>query len=187
MNIDSRALIAGVSIVEVRDFLRMHAERGWHPEALRGSFGRERADQLLLVLISEGYVERIEDRGALFYGNTAKGGQLARASAGRPVVRATAERALKDFLARCEQVRHEPDFLYTVERAILFGSMLTDKATVSDVDIAVKLRPKERDRDRHFAFTQARRNSPVKLYVRVADFRTSSRSLATRRSASGAS
>lgn len=151
MNIDSKTRLGGVPIVEVRDFLRGTAEHGFRLGALQQQFGRDAAGQLMGVLLADGYVTATEEDGASLYTNTLKGGQLARATAARPVARAKAERALSEFLERCEQVRRDPAFLFTVRRAILFGSMLTGKAAVSDIDIAIELGPKENDRERHAA------------------------------------
>jgi len=46
------------------------------------------------------------------------------ASAARPVTRATAEKALAEFLDRVEQVNRDPYFLGKGIRVVLFGSML---------------------------------------------------------------
>lgn len=161
MNIDPKSFVAGVPIREVRDFLRKHADHVWHPDALRETFA-DRADRLLAVLLSEGYVEQVEEHGTFGYGNTPKGGQLARASAARPVTRSAAQRALDEFVARCEEVRQKADFLYTVETAILFGSMLGSKPTVSDVDLAIKLRRKEKDHARHVVLMQEQSRQAVR-------------------------
>ena len=145
VNIDPKATVGGVPILQVRDFLKRYGAEGFMAKDLRERFGEAVAAHLLRVVVSEGYVERAEIYGEWRYGNTAKGGQLARASAARPVSRAKAEQALTEFLGRCDDVRTRPEFLFTVEEAILFGSMLTDKPKVSDVDVAIALRPKEKD------------------------------------------
>lgn len=119
MNLDSKRTLGGVSIIEVRDFLRATAEHGWRLGALEKQFGREVASDLASVLVAEGYVTAKNEGGAALYTNTLKGGQLARAIAARPVARAKAERALSEFLERCKQVRRDTTFLYTVRRAIL--------------------------------------------------------------------
>lgn len=148
MNIDPKTLLGGAPILKVRDFLKRYGATGWLPEDLRERFGQTVADHLLGVLVSEGYVNHAEISREWRYGNTAKGGQLARASGAPPVARAKAEIALKAFLERCEEVRTQPEFLFTVHEAILFGSMLTDKPKVSDVDVAIALKPKEKDLNR---------------------------------------
>jgi hypothetical protein len=107
-----------------------------------------------LTLEKEGYVETFTEFGCMRYQNTAKGGALSLASAAKPVRRATAQKRLDEFLARCGEVSVRPDMLFKVSRAVLFGSMLSDKPLVGDVDLAVTLAPKVADREKHFALCQ---------------------------------
>jgi hypothetical protein len=55
---------------------------------------------------------------------TQAGQSLSSATAAKPITRATAERALSDFLARVELVNREARFLGRVNRVVLFGSLL---------------------------------------------------------------
>jgi predicted nucleotidyltransferase len=69
---------------------------------------------------------------------------LSSATAAKPVTRATAERALSQFLERVTQVNQSPYFLAKVTRVVLFGSMLKPEVErLSDVDLAVELTRKE--------------------------------------------
>lgn len=70
---------------------------------------------------------------------TLKGGALAGASAAKPFSRKAADKALAGFVQRCHEVRERDEFVLKVGTAWLFGSMLTDKPKVGDVDIAVFL------------------------------------------------
>jgi len=54
MNIDPKQRLAGVPIVEVRDFLRKHAQHGWEPDDLHARFGRERAEEQSRQAVREG-------------------------------------------------------------------------------------------------------------------------------------
>ena len=79
---------------------------------------------------------------------TAEGQRLSSATAARPVTRATAEKALGEFLTRVERVNRDRQFLGRVNRVVLFGSMLReDVARVSDVDLAVEVLPKITDHE----------------------------------------
>ncbi len=72
--------------------------------------------------------------------DTQTGQTLSSATAAKRVTRATAEKALQQFLRRVEQINTDPYFLAKVTRMVLFGSMLkpeTDR--LSDVDLAVEL------------------------------------------------
>jgi predicted nucleotidyltransferase len=71
---------------------------------------------------------------------------LAAATAAKRLTRASAERALAEFMERVALVNERPYFLGKVVRVVLFGSMLdpgTDRP--SDVDLAIEIDPKETD------------------------------------------
>jgi predicted nucleotidyltransferase len=77
------------------------------------------------------------------------GQALSSATAAKPVTRATAERALAEFLDRADRVNRDPYFLGKAVRVVLFGSMLKPEVMrLSDVDLAVELVIKETDFDR---------------------------------------
>ena len=81
--------------------------------------------------------------------DTQTGQTLSSATAAKRVTRATAEKALQQFLGRVEQVNNDPYFLGKVTRVVLFGSMLKPEVErLSDVDLAVELASKEADLDR---------------------------------------
>ena len=80
---------------------------------------------------------------------TQAGRTFSAATAAKPVTRATAEKALAQFLERVTQVNDDPYFLAKATRVVLFGSMLKpDVERLSDVDLAVELVSKEVDFDR---------------------------------------
>src|SRR5207249_11438445 len=80
---------------------------------------------------------------------TQAGQSLSSATAARRVTRATAQKALQQFLGRVERVNNDPYFLGNVTRVVLFGSMLKPEVErLSDVDMAVELASKEADFDR---------------------------------------
>lgn len=129
----------------VRDFLRKHQTEGLSTEDVIKAFGSEHGEKLLHALIEKLYVEAVDIPWAKPYQLTLNGGSLARASAGPMISRAKAESALKGFIERCHEVKGDSRFLFKVDRAWLFGSMLTAKRVVSDVDIAVHIVPKDPD------------------------------------------
>src|SRR2546430_9398057 len=77
-----------------------------------------------------------------WYELTDQGTRLAQASAAVPLRRATAERKLREFMARVEQVNQSEEFAYRVNRVVLFGSYLTDAERVNDIDLAVEMVPR---------------------------------------------
>ena len=101
---------------------------------------------LVKALRTEGLIEA-SARGA--WSVTQAGRTFSVASAAKPVTRATAEKALAEFLDRVEQVNRDPYFLGKAIRVVLFGSMLKPEVMrLSDVDLAVELVTKEADFDR---------------------------------------
>ena len=67
---------------------------------------------------------------------------FANASAAKPVLRKTAESALEQFMERLQRVNASSEYVYCVESAVLFGSMLSEAERLGDVDIAIELLPK---------------------------------------------
>jgi predicted nucleotidyltransferase len=149
MRIDPNGLIGGCPALVVRKALR-HL-RVWDQwgvaeleaaAALAPGAGRD----LVKALRTEGLIEA-SARGA--WSVTQAGRTFSVASAARPVTRATAEKALAEFLDRVGQVNRDPYFLGKVIRVVLFGSMLKPEVMrLSDVDLAVELATKEADFDR---------------------------------------
>lgn len=76
---------------------------------------------LVKALRSQGL---IEPAGRGEWTITQAGQSLSSATAAKRVTRATAEKALQQFLGRVEQVNNDPYFLSKVTRVVLFGSML---------------------------------------------------------------
>lgn len=151
MHITRDMSIIGFPALEVRSLLQRAAQRPW-------GFGRDlveevwrvdadRAQAIVQALQAEGYIEPIPVRqtDTERWETTVKGNALANASAAPPIVRATADRAVADLVARAAQVNASPDYAFLVERLTLFGSYLGDGATVNDVDVAVDLRPRHTD------------------------------------------
>jgi predicted nucleotidyltransferase len=88
---------------------------------------------------------------------TQAGQTLTPATAARPVKRATADRALRDFFSRVEEVNRKPSYLGKVVAVVLFGSMLKPEVDLlSDVDVAVEIMPKEADAERARAKNERR-------------------------------
>jgi hypothetical protein len=139
---------SGVSANAVRDFLLQAAElANWKPAYVQKTLGVDgrTATTVLNTLAMAGYVERdTTAQGA--WRNTAAGNAMAGVSKARPIKRQTAERNIEEFLARVRDVNLESQFLYSVQRAAIFGPYLLKADTVKNVDIGVELVPKTADR-----------------------------------------
>src|SRR5258708_5087610 len=58
------------------------------------------------------------------------------------LTRTTADRNLSELIERARAANRSPDFTYRIERLTVFGSYLTDKTRLGDVDVACKLAPR---------------------------------------------
>jgi predicted nucleotidyltransferase len=149
MRIDPKGTIGQYPALLVRTTLRLLRSRlSWGLDELEAAAGLTPGDGRALVkaLRSEGLIEAA-GRGA--WEVTQAGRTLSSATAAKRITRATAEKALQQFLDRVERVNNDPYFLGKVVRVVLFGSMLKPEVErLSDVDLAVEVASKEADFDR---------------------------------------
>jgi len=92
------------------------------------------------ALVADGVFARGEghERG---YFATQKLGQLANASISKGITRQRAEVLLQDVIRAAEMINADPEkYPYQVTCLVVFGSFLTDKATLGDLDIGLLLR-----------------------------------------------
>ena len=153
MNIDPHDKIAGIPILVVRELMRWAKANPWDEwglDLVRNRLELSTQQSLTLVegLILAGYVEPVKkSNGHAYWRLTLNGSSLATAKASKPLKRETAERILAEFMDRVRQVADSPEFLYKVQQVVLFGSYLTSKQRLGDIDIAIKLMPKIKDRE----------------------------------------
>jgi predicted nucleotidyltransferase len=150
MHIDPKGMIAGKPAMLVRDYLRkLRVRASWDLAALEKAAcltpGSGRS--LLRALARAGLVERV-DRNS--WEITQAGQTLSSATAAKPISRTTAEKALDEFMERVARVNQDARFLGSVNRVVLFGSLLRkDVDRLSDVDVAVEVVPNIVDREQH--------------------------------------
>jgi hypothetical protein len=92
-------------------------------------FDERDASAFLRELASLGLIESVDHiprREAEAYEIINRGLAFANASAARPITRKTAESVLAQFIERLHAVNANAEYVYRVESAVLFGSMLTD-------------------------------------------------------------
>jgi predicted nucleotidyltransferase len=151
MQINSSDTIADLPIFEIRDFLRhLHSHTHanlWVCASYLGVSERK-ARPILSELVEQGYVEIVSKRPKIWK-TTLKGGSLANAKAAKPIRRATAERVLREFMERVHEVNTNEHYLFKVTHVVLFGSYLSDKETLGDVDIAIRMERKIEDFEEH--------------------------------------
>ena len=147
MYLSSSDTIAGLPALSIRELLRhVFDPVSVQFVAAKLKVTRAKARRLISELEHRGLLEPAEPfRRRKYWMRTLKGGQVALASAAPPISRATADRSIESFLGRVEVVNSDPYYLYRVTEVVVFGSYLSTKDRLNDVDLAVGLEAKEAD------------------------------------------
>jgi hypothetical protein len=168
--------IAGVSAVTAREVARLVMHRSATVGVVADEFGISRDDSrtLLRALAAEGFLTTNEPHEwsrsfdderqpggekPELWRTTVAGNALAKARIGKRMPRERAERYLREFLERVEEVNADPDELWWVEHVELFGSLADPTSDeVGDVDVRVLAECRD-DPDTHTARVQAVSNA----------------------------
>lgn len=169
MRIDSSDILAGQPLMKIREFLKYVHSRDWTIDYVTHKFAIDESAALAIVdiLEKEGYIEKSNKfRDEQTWSNTLKGNSLAMATAAKPILRKSAEKILERFMERVREVNKNDEFLFKVKKVIVFGSYLSDKDKINDIDIAIELVHKEKDEKRRRKLDQekiskARKNGRV--------------------------
>lgn len=95
---------------------------------------------VLNTLVAEGFIQRDSERGDRFLATT-KLGQLALANVSEGLPRFEATKLLERVVARAIKVNAETEkHMCQVECLVVFGSFLSDKEVLGDLDIGAELR-----------------------------------------------
>lgn len=148
MRINLNETILGVPNLEIRRLLRRNRDNyhsfdiDYLTEVLE--IKAKNARQLVVELVGLEYIELHTPSGVRkTYLNTIKGHAFANATAAKPIKRATANLRVAEFLERIDLVNDDPHVHYLVKHVDIFGSYLTDKEILSDVDLIVFLELKQ--------------------------------------------
>ncbi len=159
MYLDPKSQIAGIPAMQVRDFLKHNRDYEWTQNRVAEclNLSDEDAEALISELSRLGYVEETSViSGQQYYQKTLTGAAFSLASASQPLTRRTAQKKLAEFLERVRAVNANEDFVYRVQRVLVFGSYLTEKERINDIDVAIELISRYNDPDRRQAAMQAR-------------------------------
>jgi predicted nucleotidyltransferase len=160
MYVDPTSEICGISAVRVRDLLSAASFLHWTTVYVedRLRISNAQARQLVEELLRLAYIRPVDTRDSSndWYTRANDGATFALASAAKPLTRKTADRKVREFLDRIHQVNSSQQFLHRVRQALLFGSYLTDRPRINDIDIAVELVYKIDDPDQRAAAIQAK-------------------------------
>lgn len=158
MRIDSDQKIAGLPATQIRHLTRRIGGRAVFASFVADvlEISEKEATSVLCQLRDEGYVESERHGKTECWGLTVEGRALAMATAARPVKRSTAQRVLREFMARVHQVNRDDYHLYRVTKVVVFGSYLGSEPELGDLDLAIELQPKHFDRDQQLALERER-------------------------------
>lgn len=149
MQIHSSETLSGYPILKVRNLVKkLRQSNTWTVKSISYymKISASESQSLLMALSGLKYVEpadvpeswRVSDLGLRF----------SNASGARPIARKSAERILRDFMTRVDEVNWNSYYLYKVRRVVAFGSYLTDADKLGDIDLAVTLEPSELDKEK---------------------------------------
>ncbi len=146
MRINSADTIAGQPALAIRQLFKKTKDSGGTISDIVSQLhvDQKTAQQTFETLCAEGYIEptetpRYADEDNTHWQTTLKGNTLALATARKPITRKTAERLVKEFLHRVEEINACNDYIHYVQQVLVFGSYLSDSPTLGDVDLAVEL------------------------------------------------
>lgn len=138
MHIDQNDKIASVPILDVRKLLRRLQDwQSFPASVVTSSLGlsQTRGQSLVRELKRRQLIERSPDFPKVdMYRVSLRGGELASASATKPIHRKTAEELLRKLCERAHAINVDPAFLNKVTEIRVFGSYLSNRRTLSDVD-----------------------------------------------------
>jgi len=150
MRIDPKGTVGGYPALRVRRLVRTLSTRlYWDLKTVATvlSVTPGEAKSLVEALEGLGFAKARRGKGPKTWRTTQRAQSIACATAAKPITRRTAEAALARFLERVDRVNKDSRFLAKVTRVIVFGSYLrADQDRLGDVDVAVELVPKQRDR-----------------------------------------
>ena len=150
MNINAKDNYYGIPMVELRKLVKsLFRWRRIEINNFQSLFNtyHEQSKLVIKMLEIDGFIEKVKYGGAIYFVNTVKGNALAMSSAAKPLKRESANKIVKEFLNRVINVNENDDFLYNVVEVRLFGSILSNKERLSDIDIGIKLKYKYKFKD----------------------------------------
>jgi hypothetical protein len=159
MRITRDQVIAGLPALRAREFARdlvLRGGRGCRRDWLIGfltDYGADRlsraeAQRFVDAFVAGGYAEAVPG-GDDDLRTTVAGNALAMATARRPVLRRSADKAVGELVERAAAINADPGYVYMVEWLELFGSYLNgDVDRLGDVDVYFRL-ARRYDGDEH--------------------------------------
>jgi DNA-binding MarR family transcriptional regulator len=146
MIVSSKQCIGPVPVLEMRRCLHFFVDSPFNATDIHNylRISIANAQAALCALREEGFVADLSNQDVTTSGDvhvvlTDKGKELRRCTAAKPVFRKTADRLLREFMTRVAEINASDEYLMSVARVVIFGSYLTDRDPIGDLDIAVYL------------------------------------------------
>jgi len=138
MNIGTKEELAGVRLMDIRDFLREYWVKGdFSTSDIMDHFNvdEENSCKIIEDLIEDGWVIQAEDDLFVPSDNAI---YLIQDKATKLVTREKAERCFNAFIKRVEEINSNPYYLLYVKEIISFGSFPSYATMVDSLDLAIK-------------------------------------------------
>jgi hypothetical protein len=152
-------LICGLDALEARRILKRFGDEALSLEqaARHCEIDISTAPGLFAQFVAEGYLT-ITKGTIESWSITSKAKRLFDKSTTRLLKRTKAQEKLQALLARVKELNENAYYLYTVARLGVFGSYLTDKNLLGDLDVCLILIPRKTNKAQHNNLHQARIN-----------------------------
>jgi predicted nucleotidyltransferase len=153
--VPSTTRILGRPLSEVRRVLRLDAGEGFDLEAARQRIAGDNyaVRRFLADLVTDGWL--IQER-ADHWKVTAKAKELQSESRGR-LTRVKADGLVGELLARVRTINQDSKYAFKIDSVVLFGSYLSNRDRIGDVDVAIALRPRLQKKEAQEALEEAAR------------------------------
>ena len=152
MNINSKDMMFGLPILKVREVLRQAVKgRLWGSSKKEVIIkvahiikqSTETAQKLIAQLSKENYIvwekEKFPEYIQFELTETDKGRRFSMAKATSPISREKADHLLNELIERAKTINKNSELVFIVERIDVFGSYLTEKKFLGDLDVGIKL------------------------------------------------
>lgn len=152
-------LICGLDALEARRILKRFGDEALSLQqaAKQCEIDVATAPGLFARLVAEGYLSITRGTNESWT-ITSKARQLFDKSTTRLLKRTKAQEKLQDLLVRVKQLNENAYYLYAVARLGVFGSYLTDKHLLGDLDVCLSLEARETNAAQHKKLHQMRIN-----------------------------
>jgi predicted nucleotidyltransferase len=142
---------------EVRAVCRLDRGDGFGLSEVAKLRLRERTDdadrQFLADLVREGFLQQL----GMERWRCSDEGRVLESVSRAQLSRARADQIIKEIMSRAEQVNNDGFYAFCVDSIVAFGSYLTERQMIGDIDLVVQLRPRFADpNDQEAAWKQAR-------------------------------